>query len=471
MQSGSTHDTIAAIATADGAAGVAIVRISGPESWVIAERVVRCSGPCLTSRAAGQFFVAGFADFVSGEMVDRGLVLLFRAPASFTGEDVVELQGHGGSMASRAVLRAVLSAGARLAEPGEFTRRAFLHGRLDLTQAEAIMDLVHARSERAARAARAQLAGSLGREIEGCYADVTALCADVEAQLDFEADELPVRVRRSSGAQLERIRARLAHLLATRREGQLLRDGALVVIGGCPNSGKSSLLNALLASNRAIVSSEAGTTRDTIEEGVVLCGIPVRLMDTAGLRDTDAVIEQEGVVRAHRALQEADLVIYLIDSSRPLTLQHPHLFSRAMAQSRAIILPVLNKCDLPGRTSPDEVCAELTRDGIQMEIPAVMISVTTGTGLAELKSALMQQLGVERQAPIHATVTERHGAELLLTDQALCRACTWLTDDDSKLVLAAGELRQAAEALGRIIGRTYTPDLLEQIFARFCVGK
>ena len=455
-------DTIAAIATAEGPAGVAVVRISGPAAWHVAERVVRHPGRGLGEQVAGHFFHAQVADPVSGEIVDDGLVLPFRAPASFTGEDVVELQVHGGLAPPRAVLRAVLAAGARLAEPGEFTRRAFLNGRMDLTQAEAVMDLVHARSERAAQAARAQLEGNLGRTVDALYRDTTALCADVEAQLDFEAGELPARVRGEAEARLDRLRLDVARLLATHREGHLLRTGALVVIGGCPNAGKSSLLNALVGKNRAIVSAIAGTTRDMIEEGVVLDGIPLRLMDTAGLRETTSQVEQEGVARAHHALEQADLVIYLIDASRALSEQHPRLFAKIYSENKSRIVFVLNKMDLPSRIDPKDLS----------KLPEIYkLSLLTGAGLPELKAALVKHLGVERQAPAHPTVTERHYAELMQADHALAKGRTLLSGDDTRLVLAAGELRRAAEALGRIIGRCYTNDLLDLIFARFCLGK
>jgi tRNA modification GTPase len=458
-------DTIAAIATAEGPAGVAVVRISGPAAWQVAERVVRHQGPCLTERTAGHFFHAQLAD-AAGEIVDDGLVLLFRAPASFTGEDVVELQDHGGVTPPRAVLRAVLAAGARLAEPGEFTRRAFLNGRLDLTQAEAVMDLVHARSERAAQAARAQLAGGLGTAVDALYQETTSLCADVEAQLDFEAGELPVRVRGEAEARLDRLRGEVTQLLATNREGHLLRSGALVVIAGSPNAGKSSLLNALLGKDRAIVSPIAGTTRDMIEEGVVLDGISLRLMDTAGLRETTCQVEQEGVARARHALEQADLVLYLIDASRPLVEQHP-----AFARSTVQMLVVMNKTDLPVLVKDSEM-THVLQAAEHTTAPVVLrLSLKTGVGLQELKVALVKHLGVERQAPIHPTVAERHYAELVHANQALTKGRELLSRDDAQLVLAAGELRRATEALGRITGRSYTHDLLDLIFSRFCLGK
>lgn len=466
MQAGDRAETIAAIATAEGPAGVAVVRISGPESWKVAGRVVRGGRSRLEERAGGCFFHAQVADPVSGVQVDDGVVLLFRGPASFTGEDVVEIQGHGGAMLPRAVLRAVLSAGARLAEPGEFTRRAFLNGRMDLSQAEAVMDLVRARSERAARAARAQLAGELSQAVNGCYERVTALRADVEAQLDFEAGELPLRVREETVAMLDAVREHLARLLATSREGQLLRDGALVVIGGCPNAGKSSLMNALLGKDRAIVSSMAGTTRDTIEEGMNLDGIPLRLVDTAGLRKATCPIEQEGVLRAQQSMEQADLVIYLIDAARSLSEQRPE-FGPGPAQ----LLLVLNKTDLPARVGRAEVARALEAARGMPGPEVLLLSLKTGTGLTELKAELVKQLGLEIHGPAQASVSERHRIELLLSDRSLVQAREYLCGDDAQLVLAAGELRRAAEALGRITGRIHSHDLLDQIFLRFCVGK
>ena len=467
MHAGFQNDTIAAIATAEGPAGVAVVRISGDQAWQVAARVVRPAGAPLVSRAPGSFFHTQFVDAETGSTLDDGLALLFRAPASFTGEDVVELQGHGGALASRSVLRSVLRAGARLAEPGEFSRRAFLSGRIDLTQAEAMMDLVHARSERAAQAARAQLAGNLGLAITECYGRVTALCADVASLLDFGEDELPARVRGEAEARLDQVRQQVAALLTSRREGHLLRDGALAVIGGCPNAGKSSLLNALLGTDRAIVSSIAGTTRDTIEEGLVLDGIPLRLMDTAGLRDAPSAVEQEGVLRARQAMAQADLVLYVIDASRPLAEQHLD-FTGQTAQW----LVLLNKCDLPAQTSKIDVLQVWSRQqGSRPPPPIVSLSALTGAGMAELKAVLTSQLGLDSQAPIHPIVAERHSTELICAGQFLAKSRLLLAGDDTQLVLAAGELRQAAEALGRIIGRVYSTDLLDQIFARFCVGK
>ena len=465
------EDTIAAITTAPGPAGVSVVRISGDDAWQVAGRVVRCKGSLLSNRRAGCFFHAQIVDPVTGETVDDGIILLFRSPASYTGEDVVEIQGHGGSTPSRSVLRAILAAGARLAAPGEFTRRAFVNGRLDLTQAEAVMDLIGARSERAAQAARAQLTGALGSSINICYEGVTQLCAEVEARLDFSEGELPPRMHGEAIDALEALRGQLKRLLETEREGLLLRDGALVAISGCPNAGKSSLLNALLTKNRAIVSSIPGTTRDTIEEGMVLDGIPLRLVDTAGLHETTCKIEQEGVVRAIAALREADLIIYLIDGSRPFVKQHPGLFASALASDPGRVLVVRNKIDLPQQVSDAEL-VDWTRNVTSITAtPMLAISLMTGEGLENLKATLVWKLGMERHASVHPSVSERHREELKLADSMLVAAKTLLLSGDDQLVVAAEQLRSAAEALGRITGRCYTDDLLDRVFASFCIGK
>jgi tRNA modification GTPase len=316
MQNLEHNSTVAAIATASGPAGIAVVRISGPDAGRIADAVTKCHGKAPSARQPGSFFHAQIVNPADGAVVDDAIVLVFRAPVSFTGEDVVEIQGHGGDVPARRVLAAVLAAGATPAPPGEFTRRAFLNGKLDLTQAEAVMDFVQARSEQAALTAQAQLRGLLGREIDICYEAVANLRADIEAQLDFEADVLPPSVPALAKQRLWQNIESIKRLRLTWRDGHLLRTGALVVICGCPNVGKSSLLNALLGKDRAIVSSIAGTTRDVIEESIVLEGIIVRLVDTAGLRDTSCPIEKDGVSRAQAIIKQSDAIIYVLDSSQ-----------------------------------------------------------------------------------------------------------------------------------------------------------
>jgi tRNA modification GTPase len=313
------------------------------------------------------------------------------------------------------------------------------------------------------------LAGHLGTQIADFYQQITALGAEVAAQLDFEADELPSRIRAEVRQRAVRIRDALTQLLQTSREGQLLRGGARVVIGGCPNAGKSSLLNALVGRDRAIVSPKAGTTRDTVEEGMVLHGIPLQIMDTAGLREATSAVEREGVVRAHQALQQADLILYLIDGSRSWSNQHPHLWLQALGTPVPPLLVIESKADLPpGRaTLQDEgLRNELARWGTPLRI-----SVRTGAGLAELRQAMAERLQLRPDEQPHATVAARHRQELECAYTALCAAEQQLAGEQTELVLAALELRRGAEALGRILGRTYSQDLLDQIFLHFCIGK
>ncbi len=452
-------ETIAAVATAPGPAGIAIVRLSGPDAWAIAARVARPPEPLPDwAAAAGRALHVRFAHPHSGEALDDGLLLVFRAPRSYTGEDVVELQGHGGSVASRRLLEAVLAAGARLAPPGEFTRRAFLNGRLDLTQAEAVLDLIQARTDRAAQAARAQLDGRLGSEIRAHYATLAAIVADLEALLDFSEEEVPDGFMREADARLARLLKPLQELIRSWHAGHLLRDGALVVISGRPNVGKSSLLNALLGRNRAIVSEQPGTTRDSIEENLVLEGFLVRLVDTAGLRETACAIEAEGVARAGALVEQADLNLHLLDGSRKLDVEDRRQLARL---SPARTLLAVNKSDLP----------PLLDRGALAGWQAVAISAREGHGLADLRAALAGRLGLQGAAAMGAEVAARHREELERAVDEIGEARRLLGGAADGLVLAAQRLREAALALARITGGVWSEDLLDAVFSRFCVGK
>ena len=418
-------ETIAAISTPPGRGGVAVVRVSGPDAFAVATRL---AGRPVDASLAGRFFHAVFK--AKGLPLDDGLVLVFAAPRSYTGEDVVEFQCHGGSIAPRRVLEACLAAGARLARRGEFTQRAFLNGRLDLSAAEAVIDLIDAKTDRAADDALARLGGTASAAFAALYAAALDLSSRLEHALDFSEDELPPDFVEGLARDVAALRARIAAHLATAREGRLLREGALVVLAGPPNAGKSSLLNALLGERRAIVSSAAGTTRDFLEEGVEIGGWPVRLVDTAGLRATDDVVEAEGVNRAEALIARADLVLAL-DCDRPGALR------------------LHAKCDLgPGEGLP--------------------ISAVTGEGLPELRAAIaarLEQLAAKGGEANGADVTTRQKEQLEIAAAALARA------DAADLVVAANEMRTAAEALGRILGKDYSDDLLDSIFSRFCVGK
>ena len=421
----SRADTIAAIATAPGRGGVAVVRVSGPDAWAVAAKV---TGRSLAADDAGRFFRARFAD------VDDGLMLVFRGPRSYTGEDAVELQGHGGSVAPRRVLEACLAAGARLARRGEFTLRAFLNGRLDLSEAEAVIDLVDARTTRAAADAFARLGGALSRPFERLYADAIDLSSRLEHALDFDEGELPLSFAEETASRLAALRQRTERLIATAREGRLLREGALVVLAGAPNAGKSSLMNALLGTDRAIVADIAGTTRDSIEEGLQIGNWLVRLTDTAGLRAASDAVEAEGVERAEALIAKADLVVAL-------------------------------DCDIPGALRVHAKCDLDSHKGLN----GLSVSAKTGEGLDALKAAIAERLAAQAargEEESGADVTTRQKELLVRAAEALDRASS-----AADLAVAANEVRTAASEIGRIVGKTYSDDLLDALFSRFCVGK
>ena len=440
-------DTIAALATAPGRGGVAVVRVSGPAAFRIASAL---TGRAVDAAHAGRFFHAAFRVPGGTGPLDDGLVLVFAAPRSYTGEDVVELQGHGGSLAPRRVLEACLAAGARLARRGEFTERAFLNGRLDLGAAEAVLDLIDARTERAADDAAARLGGAASRALEALYAAALDVSSRLEHALDFSEEELPPDFADTLRAALGGLRAAVERKLSTAREGRILREGARVVLAGAPNAGKSSLLNALLGTRRAIVSEAAGTTRDAIEEWVEIGGWPVRLIDTAGLRAASDAVEAEGVARATALIDAADLVLRLVPCANAVDGQ-------SVAGGRTE-LRVWSKCDqVPDGSAP--------RGGVR-------VSAVTGEGLPELRTAIAARLA-ERAAKsaeeTGADVTTRQKECLLAAQAALARADDALAGTD--WVVAANELRGAAEALGRMLGKVYSDDLLDALFSRFCVGK
>lgn len=445
------------MATAPGRGGVAVVRVSGPAAFRIASEV---TGRKVDASMAGRFFHAAFHPVgmrvtARPQPIDDGLVLVFAAPHSYTGEDVVELQGHGGSIAPRRVLEACLAAGARLARRGEFTQRAFLNGRLDLGMAEAVIDLVDARTERAADDAAARLMGAASRPLEEMYVAAIDLSSRVEHALDFSEDELPEDFSASVARDVSRLASLVERKLSTAREGRMLREGALVVLAGRPNAGKSSLMNALLGEGRAIVSDEAGTTRDTIEEGVEIGGWPVRLVDTAGLRNASGEVEREGVRRAEALVAQADIVLHVVEpgDETPMPLDIPPSAIR-----------ILSKCDLIDATAQPP--------NLPTAKPAVRTSAKTGEGINALKDAIAARLGqiaAKSAEETGADVTTRQKEALLAARAALASAGDAL--GAGEWTIAANELRSAAEAFGRLLGKVYSDDLLDALFSRFCVGK
>ncbi len=452
-----TEDTIAAIATASGEGSVSIVRLSGARGLVIADAIFRGPDPKPSARPSHVVVHGHVAG--DGADIDEVLLVLMRGPHSYTGEDVVEIQCHGGTVTARRILRRVLDAGARTAEPGEFTRRAFLNGRLDLVQAEAILDLVRAKSDRAAAAAMEQLEGALSRRFGCLYDDLLAIAADLEAALDFPDDELPTADPTELLSRLSATQEQIVEFLATWDEGHLLREGALVVISGRTNVGKSTLLNALLGRPRAIVSQTPGTTRDTIEEALVIGGVPIRLVDTAGLRDEAGEVEREGIRRTREHMEKADVHVYMVDASQPLSAEdRAHL----EALNGAPCIVVLNKSDLGAAIQPSDIpCAS-----------CVLISLIND-GAEPVRAMLREKIeDATGSTPPHAVISERHRRLLSEAGREAARAADLVGQGgEAGWAPAANCLRAAIEAIGMITGRVYHDELLGAIFSRFCVGK
>jgi tRNA modification GTPase len=440
-------DTIAAISTAFGEGAVALLRLSGPRALEMADTLWRGRQPVPALPAR---YVAYGRLEEQGSKLDDVLLTVFRAPASYTGEDVVEIACHGGVLVSRSVLGALLRAGARAAEPGEFTRRAFRHGKLDLTQAEAVMDVVRAQTTLALRAAQDQLSGALGSLIRTARASLLEVQAQVEAALDFPEEDIAPETGAVLRARVAGVQAEADRLLRTAAQGRVLREGLRAVIFGEPNVGKSSLLNRLLGFERAIVSARPGTTRDVIEETIVLQGVPVRLLETAGLRESDDEIEQAGMARTRRAVDEADLVLHVYDASQPPP--------EGGAADDGKMLAVLNKGDLGEHPSWSGV-------------DAVRISCATGTGLDALSEAIAARaMGGAAQEDWSLAINARHQACLEAAAGSL-RAVLEGLDDGRSMDLVAEDLRAAMEAIGDIVGRPDTEELLGIVFGQFCIGK
>jgi tRNA modification GTPase len=447
----STADTIVARATPPGRGGIAVVRVSGPA-------VAEIAGLLLGQLPQPRY--ATLADFgVPGrEAIDTGVALYFPAPNSYTGEDVLELQGHGSPVVTELLIECICGLGARLAEPGEFSQRAFLNDKLDLAQAEAIADLIDSSSKTAARAAQRSLQGEFSKCIFALNEDVTALRVYVEAAMDFPEEEIDFL---SDKALTDRIQAVAEHFVSvekTVQQGCLLRDGVRVVLAGKPNAGKSSLLNALAGHEAAIVTDIAGTTRDLVHEQIELDGLPVHIVDTAGLRQSGDEIEAEGVRRARRELKTADYALLLVDVADP---------EPGVLDSLAEELPaglsytvVRNKIDLVGE-----------EPGLQSEAPAtVSISALTGAGMDDLRSHLLSALGYRPAAEGGVTARRRHLESLHKAQHHFSAACQVL-NEQSAGELMAEELLQVQNALAEITGQFSSDDLLGRIFADFCIGK
>lgn len=460
----SDKDPIVAIATAPGRGGIGIVRLSGADLAPVIEAVLGARAKALAPRHAT---FASFLD-AAGEPIDEGIALLFAAPHSYTGETVLELQAHGSPVVLRLLLARCLEAGRaiglRLAEPGEFTRRAFLNDRMDLAQAEAVADLIDASTAAAARSATRSLAGEFSREVHALTEALTELRALVEATLDFPEEEIEFLEASDARGRLAAIRARLAQLLARARQGAVLREGLGVALIGQPNVGKSSLLNALAGEDLAIVTPVAGTTRDKIAQQVEVDGIPLNVIDTAGLRETADPVERIGIERTWAEIERADVVLHLVDAAaRDPAAQAADAAIEARVRERAPRAPVLtvfNKVDLteqPARADGD----------------SIWLSALTGAGLDALRARLLAIAGWESAASAeHAFLArERHLQALAAAQSHLDAASEHAAQGNRQLELLAEELRLAGQRLGEITGEVTADDLLGRIFARFCIGK
>ena len=440
-------DTIVAAATPPGRGGIGIVRISGPATRGIATAIL---GKLPAPRHAT---VSVFSD-AGGHTIDLGLALYFQAPDSFTGEDVLELHGHGGPVVMDLLIARALELGARLARPGEFSERAFHNDKLDLVQAEAIADLIAAGSAEAARAALRSLSGVFSREVQALAEKLTELRAYVEAAIDFPDEDAEFLATPEVRERIAEINARFASIAETVRQGRALRDGLHVVIAGRPNAGKSSLLNALAGHDAAIVTEIAGTTRDVLRERIHVDGLPIHVVDTAGLRDTDDVIEVEGLRRARMEMSRADLVLYVVDATRGFAPGE-----EASLPAGTATLIVWNKMDLP----------EARRAPKLEDRPAIAISALTGDGMPALREQLKAAAGYQSESG--AWSARRRHLDALARAQSLFEVAEARLGERASFELVAEELRQAHQALGEITGEVSSDALLGAVFATFCIGK
>jgi tRNA modification GTPase len=447
---GHSNETIAAVSTPPGEGAIALVRLSGPGAVSIADQVFR--GKQKPSMAPSHF--QQFGEIVEdGRVLDQVMLSIHRAPASYTGEDVVEISCHGGVLVTARVWEACLQAGARAARGGEFTERAFLSGKMDLTQAEAVIDLIRAQTDLALRSAAEQLEGRLGEKISQLREELISLVANLEAYIDFPEENIEPDIGAAFLTRLEGIRTQIEALLATAGQGRIFREGVRVVIYGATNAGKSSLLNRLLGFPRAIVSEIPGTTRDTIEEVVNLRGIALRLTDTAGLRaGNTGVVETEGIARTERSLARADLALHLVDAS---AAKPPHFDARTEDRSELLLL---NKSDLPEHAD-------------WKGCDALRISCLEESGLAGLEEAILAKVSEHRwDVPSAVAINARHR-------DCLRRALTSCNEARNAFVqnlapeLVAVDLRGALQAVGDVIGHAGMEQILDALFARFCIGK
>lgn len=450
------EDTIAAIATPPGHGGIAIIRMSGPQALEVADRIFTCSTgrPSQFPTHTIHFGTIGH----NSHLIDQVLLTIMRGPRTYTGEDTVEINCHGGPVPANQVLTVCLQNGARLAEHGEFTKRAFLNGKLDLSQAEYVMDLISSKTTRAQAAAVQGLSGELARQVETSRQSLLNVLAHLEAHVDFPEEDITPDTHAEMTSQINNVIASLKALLSTAHEGKILRQGIALAIVGRPNVGKSSLMNALLGEDRSIVTPHSGTTRDQIEETANINGIPVIITDTAGIRTARGFIEKLGIDRTLACLAEANLVCCVLDASRKFSQKDSEIIARCQA---AKSLLVLNKSDVSHKMIIPQSLTKFRQ---------VSVSATTGLGLAKLKDTIIELALNGQSSACGVTVNDRHADALRLALDSLNLAIGLLTNQASPEFVAQ-PVRIALNAVGEIVGTTSTDELLDRIFSTFCIGK
>jgi len=456
-------DTIAAISTAVGEGGIAIIRVSGPDAIKGTARIFR-SKISLEKAESHTVHYGHIIDPKNGETVEEVLVTLMRGPRSFTAEDVVEINAHGGVIAVKKVLDVVLQQdGFRTAEPGEFTKRAFLNGRIDLMQAEAVIDLIRSKSDRAFSVARKQAEGKLSKQIKTLRQTVIELLAHIEVNIDYPEHDVEEMTSAFIREQCALAIDEITRLLKTANEGKILREGILTAIVGRPNVGKSSLMNVLSQDNKAIVTDIPGTTRDVIEQFVTLNGIPLRLLDTAGIRETEDVVEKIGVERSRNALEEADLILFVLNYNEHLHEDDYELLKQVQGRN---VIAIINKTDLPGHLNIDEVERYVPREAI------VRMSVRAEEGLDQLERTISEMFfeGQLESGDLTYVSNVRHISLLKRAEQSLLDAIE-ATHMGIPIDVIQIDVRQAWESLGEILGDEAGDSLIDQIFSQFCLGK
>jgi tRNA modification GTPase len=466
---GDPSDTIAAIATPSGIGGIAVIRISGPGAIALVDKGMRI-GRRLADADSHSAHVGRFVDD-AGVSIDEVVATVFRTPRSYTGEDVVEVSCHGGNFIAHRILDSLVRCGARVAAPGEFTKRAFLNGKLDLAQAEAVADLISSHSEMARRVSLDQLSGGISKRIGALRDSLVSALALLELELDFVEEGIEFADKRQIEQRITEAATEIGRMIATYSAGRMLREGVRVVLAGSPNVGKSSLLNALLDEDRAIVTEVPGTTRDVIEEGITIGGLQFILSDTAGVRATVDIVEQQGVERTEKKIQHSDILLLVVDASRQISGHELSMLNRVLREvknSSTQCIIILNKSDLGIRGESVEKIEQ-----ISAEFPKLRISAKTRSGISELEQAMVSQAkgGKMDVSESGVLITNlRHKGALSRAKESLELARKALASGQSGEFVAV-DLREGLESLGEIIGVTSTDDILNAIFSKFCIGK